>query len=68
MSAITQLWRMLRQKGDSPAMSDAKMATSEFRRVEDYSNRMLRDKEASDWLARPRPIDDDQFPERRPQA
>ncbi len=65
MNVVAQLWRMVRQKGDSPAISEAKSATAEFRRVDAYSHRVLREKEASDWLARDRPIESDHFRDRK---
>ncbi len=61
MNALAQLWRMVRQKGDSPTICDAKNATTEFRRVDAHANLVLRDKEASDWLSRDRPIEGDYF-------
>ncbi len=65
MNAIAQLWRLLWQKGESPLISDAKTATEDFRRIDAHANRVLRDKEASDWLSRDRPIEGDHFRERR---
>jgi len=65
MNPVAQLWRLLRQKGESPLTIQAKTATEEFRRVDEYSKRMLRDKEASDWMSRDRPIEDDYFRDRR---
>jgi len=57
MNPIAQLWRLLRQKGESRLTTEAKTATEEFRRVDAHANRMLRDKEASDWLIRDRGLD-----------
>ena len=54
-----------RQKGESPLATEAKTATEEFRRVDAHAKRMLRDKEASDWMTRDRPIEDDVFRDRR---
>jgi len=65
MNPVAQLWRLLRQKGESRLTTEAKTATEEFRRVDAYSKRMLRDKEASDWMSRDRPLENDVFRDRR---
>jgi len=57
MSWFNQLVGLLRQKGDSPVITEAKASIAEATRVDEYSKRMLRDKEASDWLTRDRPDD-----------
>lgn len=65
MNLVTQLVRLLRQKGEPPVISEAKIAIAESIRIDAHANRVLRDKEASDWLSRERPIEAEHFRERR---
>lgn len=65
MNVVTQLVRLLRQRGEPPVISEARTAIAETNRLDARAQRVLRDKEAVDWLRRGRPIESDHFPERR---
>ncbi len=66
MNPLRQLLQLWHERGqDSPIIQQAQTVVEDANRIKTSADRLLRDVEASEWMRRDRPIENDLFPDRR---